>query len=266
MKRSKLLNFILVFVICLLPFISLVAADKEEWYVGIDEGDVYVYLVYMDEDPYEDYLETLGYTDDEIELIIDAWDLDDDYEAIKICILKVKEEGHYNDYEGVRYYYNTYLTEDRANNDWELRGHNDKAQIYKYTDQRSLYKKGVNPSRGLGGVFFIGNDVNWKELASKVDDRFEDVYDEKDAGAKRKDNGISTFYNPSFGECDKFRSKSLYNSKGVLTYYEWSYDNDIIIKYELEMAFFFEYWLIILIVAGVAVIIVIISGKKSKTY
>lgn len=261
-----------MFTICFLPLIySASAYDDKEWYVGINENDTYIYLITMDEGPYEDFLETLGFTDAAIDAIIDSMDLDEDYEAYKIYILKIKEEDKYSSYEGVQYYYNTYVTENRAGNDWELQGHNIRAIIFKYTDQKQLYKGSVNGEvYGPMGLisFFIGNDVNWKELANEVNDKFEDRYSKRDGGAKRINNGIFTFCKPdTFGitYLEKFRSKSIYSSQGVLTYYEWSYDGDIIMKLELETALFVEYWLIILIIAGVAVVIVIISIKKSTT-
>lgn len=268
MKLTRWLNYLLIFTLCFLPLICLAAAADKKWYVGINENDEYIYLLTIDEDPYEDYLETIGYTDEEIEIIIDMMDLDEDYEAIKIYILKINDEEHkYDGSEGVKYYYNRYVSEDRAADNWELQGHNKEGFIFKYTDQRKLYKDGVSASRGLG-AFFVGNDVDWKHLASKVNDRFEDWYHKRDAGAKGTNNGISTFYKPeTFGKTylEKFRSKSIYNSHGVLTYYEWSYDNELILKYELEMAFFFEYWVIVLIIAVIALIIVIISIKKSES-
>lgn len=271
MKSSRLLNFLLVFTICFLPSIYLVSgADNKEWYVGINEKDTYIYLVTWDGDPYADFLETLGFFSEEtIDAYIDSMDLD--YEAYKIYILEIKEEDEYSSYEGVQYYYNTYISEDRAANDWELQGHNKRAIIFKYTDQRQLYKNLVDDwewtAMGLT-PFFIGNDVDWKELANEVNDKFENRYSDRDGGAKRINNGIFTFCKPDTlnkTNLEKFRSKSIYSSQGVLTYYEWSYDGDIIMKFELEMALFVEYWLIILIIAGVAVVIVIIAIKKSKT-
>lgn len=247
------------------------ADDDKEWYVGINENDTYIYLVTWDGDPYEDFLEALGiFSEETIENITDILGKGFDFEAYKIYILKIKEEVDYTGYEGVQYCYNFYTTEDRAENDWELEDHNEQATIFKYTDQRQLYKYAVLEyvwfPMGLS-TYFIGNDVDWEELADKVNDKFEDRYSKRDAGARRINNGIFTFCKPdTFNKTnlEKFRSKSIFSRQGVLTYYEWSYDNDIILKLQLENALIVEYWLIILIIAGVAVIIVIISIIKSK--
>src|SRR3972149_6411715 len=97
---------------------------------------------------------------------------------------------------------------------------------------------------------FIAKGVEWNHLASEIDDEFDEAVD---AGAKKLNDGIQIYYKIKFGssgiETEKFRTTSRYTSKGVLYYYEWTYHNEIIAKFELEQSFYSEFWVLLLIIS-----------------
>ena len=261
----------------LLPQINFASAKEKPDYVGIDVNDVFIWKVTIDEDPYEDFLEDAGYTDEEIDnetdlLFDNSWDKD--VEGWKVVILDIKNEKEF-DYNGeendhVPYLLNFYITEDYAQKDWDEEETNERGGIAKYDKDFYVYRTSV-----LMGLYYMiaANNIKWDKVADEVDEEFDDDWDGKDesAGARversiYKENGISTFWNPNEEYFDDFEATSKYNDDGVLMYYEWLYDGDPIIILELEGQFFYEYWEIILgvAIAGVAVVVLIVVIIKRR--
>jgi hypothetical protein len=277
MKISKILPFFLIIILFLIPQINCVRAKEKPNYVGIDENDVFIWKVTIDEDPYKNFLEDGGLTDEEIDdetdLLFDGlWDKD--VEGWKAVILDIKDEKEF-DYDGeendvVPYLLNFYITEDYAQKDWKKEETNERGGIAKY--DKDFYVWRISYILGLY-YMIAANNINWEKVVDEADNELEDDWDGKDesAGARvatslYKENGISTFWNPDEDQFDDFESTSQYNDDGVLMYYEWSYGGDPIIILELEGKFFYEYWEIILGVAliGVVVVVLVVIILKRK--
>ena len=289
MKILKLIPYFLIISMLFVPMVSTVRAEAKPDYVGIDVDDVIIWRVFIDDDPYEDYLEDADVPEsirDNITDAIfdDAWDKD--VKGWKVVILEIKDEKEV-DYEGndvdlVPYLFNYYITEDLGSRDWEEEDTNEKGTIGNYAgDGKDVYVERVSTMRGL--LYLIAdNDINWKKLADEVDEEWEDDWDDDDEKASAsvesslyKDNGISTTWNPDEDDYEDFDTIAQFNDDGVLMYYEWKYDDDPIIILELEGKFFYEYWGIIIggAVAGVVVVILVVTlvrksrkkkGKKEK--
>lgn len=289
MKILKLIPYFLIISMLFVPMVSTVRAEAKPDYVGIDVGDVIIWRVFIDDDPYEDYLEDAGVPEsirDNITDAIfdDAWDKD--VIGWKVVILEIKDEKEM-DYKGddvdyVPYLFNYYITEDLGARDWEEEDTNEKGTIGNYAgDGKDVYVDRVSVMTGL--LYWIaGNNINWNQLANEVDEEWEDDWDDDNEKASAsvesslyKDNGISTTFNPDEDDFEDFDSIAQFNDDGVLMYYEWNYDDDPIIILELEGRFFQENFLIILggAVAGVVVVILVVTlvitlkkkkGKKEK--
>ena len=86
MKMSKILPVYLIMSILFLPLISFAAA-KKPGFVGINEGQYYIWKTTFDDDPYEKYLEDAGYTEAQIETMVD--DLFDSNKTTKFSLNRV---------------------------------------------------------------------------------------------------------------------------------------------------------------------------------
>ncbi len=289
MKKTQIYNVILLLWLLILPFLSFtVAADKPD-YVGISENDVIIWKTTIDEDPYGDFLEDDGWSEAAIEAELDLLfddQFDEDVEAWKYVILEIKDEKEYDldtleffynlddeEYDGVPYLYNLYITENLEAEDWEDEETNERDVIYKY--DRDLYSTRADSRSGMFRLI-ISKNVNWKRVVREVDERFDDKYE--DAGAKRPEtpflfffeqeaDGIVTFRD--FGEdplylndVEEFEATSIYTDDGILRYYEWTYDGDPIIIFELqdiiENYVIANLWTIVIVSAVALVIIVVI--------
>jgi len=288
MKMLKKIYTLIIMILLLLPMISFAfAADtKEARYGGLNNNDIYVYLTTFNKKPLEKYYEkeymfdgwdeetASQMAEDFVDYIFDLNRYDKDIEAIKYNILRVetnKEEVGNN--KGRRVWYNMYISEDRDANEWELKDHIYYGYIMEF--QMKLYKDAIKDSITPFSGFdapFIAKGINWKELASELDEDFEDydyynIYGYKnDAGAKNLNDGIQTYFKVILGtssfKTERFRTTSRYTSKGVLYYYEWTYGNEIIAKLELEQSFYSEFWVLLLVIFIIAAAIFLIILKR----
>ena len=303
MKKTQTYNVLLLLWLLILPFISFAYAAETLDYVGINEGKNIIWKTTFDEGPYEDFLEDAGYSEAQIEAIMDDnpvfdGEFDEDVEGWKFVILEIKNEKQYDledvypgleddEYDGVPYLYNLYITKNFEEKTWDEKETNERAEIYKY--DKDLYYEIIDgheqvifPLTGLFtpsmGLFYpiIAKGVNWDRLISGVDDEFADDYE--DAGAskptdttyiiEREENGIKTFRDlgddVGDDDIDEFGSIAIFTDDGILKYYEWVYDGDPMWLLELEESWFVANWWIIAIKAAVAVIIIIIIIVKRR--
>ncbi|MFX1453294.1 MAG: hypothetical protein ACFFCM_20840, partial [Promethearchaeota archaeon] len=79
MKFNKIILFGLLLLSLLIPFVSLAHAAEVPGYVGVKAGQTYVWDTEFDAGPYEDFLEDIGYTDEE-DIEYEAWDYLEDLE------------------------------------------------------------------------------------------------------------------------------------------------------------------------------------------
>jgi len=283
MKMSKILPVYLIMSILFLPFISFAAAAKKPGFVGINEGQYYIWKTTFDKDPYEEYLKDAGYTEAQIETQVDAlfdennWDKD--IEGWKIYIIEIEEEMDFyykrDEVYYVPYLYNFYETEDLQANDWERKQHNARAELIEY--DKYYYLDNTGWSTGFS-FLFIDKKVDWGELADKLEDNMDawnakgDADDESRFYYYREVGcGISTEFEPEdTSDTEDFESVSRYNNDGVLIYYEWTYDGEIIAQIEIDYRFLYEYGSIILIigtgVVGLLVVIIIIRTTKRRKF
>lgn len=283
MKKTQKCSIMLLLLLFILPYINFAAAATPD-FVGIQENDVFIWDTTFDEDAYEDYLEDRGiYNEAEIDLMIKTMfddEYDEDVVAWKLVILEIKDKKE-KDYKPLTEYeldtvpfiYNFYIIEEDEN-EWDQEDKYKKGNIIEW--DRDLYAAVVSARMGLTALV-IANNVNFKRLASEVDDRFDRYYE--DAGAsqaeetvffaiERDANGIETHYDRGEelhnDEVGEFESISIYTDDGILEYYEYSYEGDPIYLLELRKSWFVENWWIIAIVAAVAIIIVVIVIIKKR--
>lgn len=273
MKTPKKIYTLLIMALFFLPLIRFAVADNKKTasYGGLNSGDTIVYLTTFDKGPLESYYKEYyiheGFDDETAKQL--AKDSVEDFgnyeqiEAIKFCIIRVETDREdIGNNHGRRVWYNEYISEDRDDNKWELKFHEDYLFIMEF--ETKIYKEAVDPQQGLG-VLFIAKGIDWKKFATAVDKGFESDY-KGNIGARSLNDGIQTFYKVNFMDyglsnieaSEKFRSTSQYTSKGVLYYYEWTYGNDVIIKYELEQSFYSELWVLLAIIIAIAAAIFII--------
>ncbi len=282
MKKSKIVCFLIITsALFFIPQITYARAEEKPSYVGVDVNDVFIWKVTIEPDAFEDFFEDAGYSDTWIEnysdlVFDDVWDKD--VEGWKMVIIDMKDEKEF-DYEGdeydkVPYYLNWYITEDYAEKDWDEEEMNIRGAIVKY-DKEYYTEKILNSPFGMGLYYSIGaNNINWEKLADEVDEELDDEYDGDDekgsakvVESSYKANGISTSINIDDEDFDDFDSISQYNDDGVCIYYEWSYDDDPIIIFELEAKTLYEYWHVILagtIIGVIAVVFLVIIIKKIR--
>ena len=281
MKMSKILPVYLIMMILLLPLISFAAAAKKPGFVGINEGQYYIWKTDFDKDPFEEYLEDAGYTEAQIETqvddLFDANNWDEDDEGWKIYIIEIKDEMEFvyksDEVDYVPYLFNFYETEDLVANDWERKEHNLRAELVEY--DKDYYMDNTGWSTGFS-LLFVDQKVDWDELADEIEDGMDTYNVEGDADDESRfyyyrevGCGISTEFEPEdTSDTEDFESVSRYNSNGVLIFYEWKYDGDIIAQIEIQYLFLYEYGSLILIigaaVAGLIIVIIIIRKWKRK--
>ena len=282
MKISiKIISFLL-FSLFLIPLIGTAKGEKIPSYVGIREGQTIIWNAEFDDDPFRDYYEDLGLSEDKIDFAIDnMFDgaLDTDVEAWKFVILEIKEEKEYghgsNETDGVPYLYNFYITEDKAANDWDDEEKNKRGIIYDYNVD--FYMGSTYLTLGFSRYSFVDKKVDWDEFADELDEEYEDHNIEATAKDEERlyfftevECGISTSWEPqNNSEMEEFETISRFNSDGIMLYYEASYDGDVFIKFELEGAYFYEHWwwmlLIGVAVAGLVVVVMIILKRRKDT-
>lgn len=270
-KTKRKLSFTFIILLFTLPFASFCSAQETEYYVGVRENDVYIYLTDFDKGPFEDFYTdyligngTAEFTAEVIaeiraDLMFDSDTVNEDIEAWKIIILRIDdEEKKYYDEDGVQYFRNIYVSEDRTADDWDRESHDSASVIYKY--DKGVYKDFALSWIATFFQFFVANDVDWNELADKIYDEYYDLEEYNviaDADVDSLPDGLETSWEVN-AQTEDLTSISRFTSQGVLKYYEWAYDGEIIMKLELELSFFVQYWVFILIILGCAVIPVIL--------
>ena len=215
----------------------------------------------------------------------DAWD--EDVVGWRIVILEIKDEKEYEvegeEYDGVPYLLNWYITEDTNLRDWKEEETNENGDLLEYDKDFYVYRTSV-----MRGLYYLiaANNINWKSVVNGLNDEYDDDWDGEDQKAEAavvssmyyfryKDIGINVVWNPDDEHYEDFDSTSLYNDDGVLVYYDWTYDGDTILSLQIERIFFFFYgWIIVVAsVAGVAVVVLVVTlvltlrkkkGKKEK--
>lgn len=271
MNKSKIILSLIFSVMILVPFVNIAVADENPSYVGINEGDEYIWKTEFDKDPLCDFYEDAGYSEADAENKTDEYfdrsELDDDVVGWKLYILKIKDEKDLDfkndEVDYTPYLLNLYETEDWEERDWDRELHNERGIVYDYDED--FYYDLMSWTQGLM-IFFVDPKTDWDELAEEFEEEVEDYNGTEDCSAddeKRtfffmsEENGISTEFEPKGFE--EFESISLYTKEGVRLYYEWTYDGDTIIKFELENRYIYEnWWWILLTVLGITLLCVVI--------
>ncbi|TFG22114.1 MAG: hypothetical protein EU529_11555 [Promethearchaeota archaeon] len=313
MKYSKIILFGLLVITLLIPFASIAHAAKTPGYVGIKEGQTYTWTTEFDQGPLEDYYEDRGKTKEEAEE--DAWDDMEDFEweeevvEWKLSIHEIRDEDEIfiegypfitlsDDYDFVKYVYSlkeldgdvwywrpidTYQTAKIFEPDEELWG-----------KTQTSFRYGISivntPRSDLSyPAMMVAKNLDWDEVARWMEKPYTPAQKEYREANEikiqyflgKKQVGIYTEWDPSlyYPQYEKdlgtFESISKYNDDGILYYYEYTYDGDIIAKLELKgyqgnYVYIFENWWWMVLVAGAAVvgviilIVVIIKLKKRK--
>jgi len=299
MKKIRIFIFSLLLISLFLPYIAVVRA-REPKYVGIKEGDTFIWNTEFDKGPLEDYFVDTGDTEEDAErfanIYFRAWHIDEDYEAWKMVIHKIGDEGDDRYWDDdfsfdeevlrVKYQYSLYKTKDKADPDaWKTRESWDSARLWD-NDERFYWVRLFSSSRGIETLedwdfpeFIVAKNLDFGEIVKHhekwIEDNKHDDYNdvgtvkiqhfagEKVVGIWTEENNGDVY--PAFkNEIEDFESEARYNDDGVLYYYEWSYDGDTIAKFEKEYIFgqntefYFENWWWMSLVAGAVVIGVII--------
>ena len=269
------------------------AAQKPN-YVGISEGDEYIWKTTFDKGPLENYFEDLGFSESFAENItdwfFDAYDWDDDVVGWKLIIIEIKDEDD-RDYNGiiddeddvnyVKFKFSIWETEDLTDpNGWDDIDKSEKDIMYEseeivYADTLLI---GFTPWHywGLGTVFFVPRGLDWGKVVNEVDDWLEDHNEDDELSVSTakvnfffqdKEVGVKTSTDFDNDELDDFESDTRYNDNGIMYYWIWTYDGDIIAEFELttygqSRVYFIENWwwmslIAIGVVAGIIVLIVL---------
>ncbi|MFX1338852.1 MAG: hypothetical protein ACFFDK_09605 [Promethearchaeota archaeon] len=289
MKNAKIIFTLIITSMLLMPFMNFAVAAQPS-YVGIAKDDELIWYTTFDSGPYanfwEDYYEHLGF-DPDSEFIQDIIDnitddyFDNEYDekivAWRIKILSFKDEKEDHDYKYVEYRCNIYTSKVRGyignyGFDWKLEEDNEKGRVWKY--DKDLYKDIVWLDQGL---FYLipANNIKWSQLVDEINDEWGDDWDGRDEKANcevatsmyffmQVANGLSTTFNPDEDDFQDFTSISQYNRDGVLIYYNWAYDGDTIMQFELQTRPIYLWWwaAAIIAVAAVIIIVVIVVVKK----
>jgi len=291
MNIKKAIFFVLIIVSLLLPFVAMAQAQKVPKYVGIKEGTTYTWKTEFDDGPLADYYEDLGLPADVAEAAaendFDNYELSTKTEAWKIYIVdlypEVEEDvwGTGVKYDRVKYVYNWYKTKDATDPDaWKKVEKYDTSKIYE--PDEDLYRHFVDIEWGID-AFFLPKRLHFEDIVDHIDETYENDKDDDNHDAaistvktqfflQKKIVGITTEWNWKLtSDMESFESISKYTDDGILYYYEWTYDGDIIEKLELDTiggTYLIEnFWWIALvagavIVAVIVVVIVIIVKKK----
>jgi len=282
MNKSKLILVLTISILLLNPVLVMVAGVKRpREYVGINEGDEYIWKTEFDKGPMQTYYEDLGFPEVLAEAAADEYfdnnDIKEDWEGLRIYILDFLGEKELefldDDIKYMECHYNMWMTEDYYKKSWDLVNHYSRENVYEYGEDVYLALTGW--TTGLF-QFFVDPDSDWKALVDNFEDELDDFSIEGEAGVQRRtyffllreENGISTSREVDVGGGDtkEFESKSLYTSHGVLLYYEFSYDGDTIWKLELENSYIHEnWWWLLPIALGIsllAIVVVIVKIKK----
>ena len=295
-----------------MPFATFASA-KPPGYVGFKEGDIYVWDTEFDEKPVEEWYEDIGYIDkDTIEIIaknyIEWYDWELDVTQWKLIIHDIrKEDDDYivipsdsiaDEYNYVKFVYT--LKEYDADAGWWRKMENYQRGYLIEPDEEYWAKRLCD---FWDGIYFLSKgdhnypalvvpkNLDWDEVARWMEkpltprEEDEGYYRAKEIKIQhfldKKQVGLYTERHfgdvyPAFEkELDTFETIYKYNEDGILYYYEYTYDGDIIAKFELKEMFgyytyIYENWWWLSLIAGAMVvgiiilIVVIIKLKKRK--
>ena len=312
MKKSKILLFGLLVITLLIPFIASAKAADIPGYVGVKAGQTYVWDTEFDGGPYEDYYEAFGITDKDLlenyafirmewhewEEEVTQWKLNiydisegkdeditapgasiaDEYQYVRIDYTLKEYDGDVGYWRRIESYETGHLWE----SDEEFWG-----KLLLDFEEGIYFASSNGKGDNNYPALIVPNDLDWDQVARVMVDQYkygskEDAYTADEVEIQYflgdKDVGIKTEYDPAFiwpqfeDELETFESISKYNDDGVLYYYEFTYDGDIIAKFELKgmlgyNTFITENWWWMAIVAGAAcvgviILICVIKGKR----
>ncbi|MGQ4876270.1 MAG: hypothetical protein ACP6IY_19585 [Promethearchaeia archaeon] len=218
MKKAKIF-LILVSINFLALFTQFGQAAKID-YVGIKEGDVFVWKYTFDEDVFKEWARDLNNTI--------GIDLDFDYniQGMKWEINDIDDdEDEFYGYDGVEVKLTRYFTEQIDDEDkWEEDKDFNSTVIYDYDDD--IY---------CGLCIFpfplIATNVDWEDLIDALGD-FDDIEEIDDIDAEKSGNDliIKTEWKGMDDQINTIR----YTSAGVLEYFELKYDDEQAFLIELQ--------------------------------
>lgn len=312
MKYSKIILFGLLIITLLTPFASIAHAAKTPDYVGIKEGQTYTWTTEFDRGPLEEYYRDLGQSEESAEedAGFDLYSLEWDEEVTewKLTIHDIrKEDDEYkvyswlsiaDEYNYVKYVYTLKEYDDDV--DWWRKIENYQT-AYLYEPDEEFWAKRLCNFR-YGVIFwsrradnilpalFVPKNLDWDEVARWMEEFFlsremEDYYKANEIKIQhflgKKQVGLYTECDESYDhpeyekDLDTFETISKYNDDGILYYFEYSYDGDIIAKFELKgmmgnYVYIIENWWWMSLIAGamvvgvITLIVVIIKLKKRK--
>ena len=286
MRSKKILFVLLITSMLILPFINFATAASTPGYVGIEEGDEFIWDVSIDDNQWEDFLEDDGFSETFIDNYMDEVfedELDDDIIGWKITILKLEDEDEVDDEKFVKYKFG--LDTKEEDEDWEVEDYKDNNDIWKY--DKDVYTEMMHGAVILTALsiisrelipFVVADNVKWGKIANGVDDELDDDFDGNDesAGAEvttslyffmQKENGISVFINFDEDDLEDITIIAQFNDNGILMYYNLAYDDDTVIElvlHGIQGRTVTEWWwtAVAISVAAVVIVIVIIVIKK----
>lgn len=312
MKYSKIILFGLLVITLLIPFASIAHAAKTPGYVGIKEGQTYTWTTEFDAGPLEDYYEDRGKTKEDAEeeawedlewfeweeevtewkltihyirseddvYIVDEWDsIADEYDYVKYIYTLKEYDGDVDWWRKIEDYQTAYLLEP-----------DEEFWAKKYCSFRYGVRFSSSKADHIFPALFVPKNLDWDEVARWMEKPLspreeEDYYKAKEIKIQhflgKKQVGLYTerdrsdFYPEYEKDLDTFETISKYNDDGILYYYEYTYDGDIIAKFELKgmmgyYGYIIENWWWMSLIAGamfvgvIILIVVIIKLKKRK--
>ncbi len=204
MKITKKLITLILIAYLIVPMISFALAAKED-YVGIDEGDEYIWEATYDEDVVEDAEKDL------------SMNFNSDLKGVKIEIKDIGSEDEIFGYDGVKIEVKKWTTEKSIDKkDWDETSATS-TTIYKYDDD-------IYPLFVSLGIYFIGTDVDWDDLQKKMNDNYDDDDSLEEGKAEVVWNsGIKSTLKFEDKDIEEVQYTTIFNTKGVLSSYTFSY-------------------------------------------
>ncbi len=216
MKRSK--NYVTILFIggFLISTAKFVLAEEKPGYVGIQEGQEYIWNINYDEDVMEQLFEDGGYPLPEDDI---------DIEAIKIKIENIDDEEKIDYYgSGVNVDIEYYTTKNRAKDVWVKDASRDATIIWEYDDD-------IYVQIAFLGIFFIATNPDWPDAIEEASEQFDDM--DVDWEVVQNWNGIQLTMD-SEGSMEEIIITSRYTPTGVLDFYEIIYDGKRACTLQLE--------------------------------
>ncbi|MFX1339169.1 MAG: hypothetical protein ACFFDK_11220 [Promethearchaeota archaeon] len=254
------------------PFMSNVQAQNAGSQ-RFNEGDVFVWKAeYSDstsDDIYHDYLRVgrfnWVFSDPNVTWVeysgyaIPKFNLDDKVEAIDIEITKI-EEG--------RAWYIMHESKSRADNIWKKKSSGTLNLIYSWDFYKEFKEDWIEVDyeyfdgfiysyrsvkiypKGIPAVYIIPEEIDFKELTNDLDNYFHrEEYDYDDIKVTY-DNFENTLHislgydREDLGDMDYIFK---YSEDGILSYYEFKYAGDTVVKLEREWEFLNDYYNLLII-------------------